>query len=412
MMCGAPANGSGWLDPGWLHNAALNEAPAPGQRVHYRFGSDATGWSATHSFLAGPPPGSPTRFLVFNDVGMAAPILFDNTCPPYCPAGLEWDVGYALNSTKLVRYISKEDADVALLIGDLSYAQGFAADWDTFGKQFEPAFTRYPVMVAPGNHEADWPGTGDAFENKSRDSGGECNVPLTYRYVTPATWPRLDPKRAFYSFNMGDVHFLILDSERPSSPGTPQHDFAVADLASVDRSKTPWIVAGMHRMLAAPSGDTRPVVGDQANMARLMADYEELFAASGVALVIVGHEHAYSRSCPLYKGSCTPPAEGGIVHVLAGMSGAGFTNNFPTKANGSYDLPAWIEHAAQFQNGYLRVASAGGSLLVEAVSSDDGTVFDSARLQLPKPRSGGAARGKHAGLLEPLRKFVSGLFSH
>ena len=35
-------------------------------------------------------------------------------------------------------------------------------------------------------------------------------------------------------------------------------------------------------MMAAPSLDTRPVVGDQANMARLQADYEELFAKHGV----------------------------------------------------------------------------------------------------------------------------------
>jgi hypothetical protein len=81
---------------------------------------------------------------------------------------------------------------------------------------------------------------------------------------------------------MGDVHFLILDSERPSRPGTQQHNFAVSDLAGVDRSTTPWIVVGLHRMTAAPSTDSRPVVGDQDNMARLMADYEELFSRSGV----------------------------------------------------------------------------------------------------------------------------------
>ena len=55
--------------------------------------------------------------------------------------------------------------------GDLSYAQGFAADWDVFGSMFEPAFTRWPLMVGTGNHERDWPGTGDAFGDLSLDSG-------------------------------------------------------------------------------------------------------------------------------------------------------------------------------------------------------------------------------------------------
>jgi hypothetical protein len=38
----------------------------------------------------------------------------------------------------------------------------------------------------------------------------------------------------------------------------------------------------MHRMMAAPSTDTRPVVGDQANMARLQGDYDDLFMEHGV----------------------------------------------------------------------------------------------------------------------------------
>lgn len=57
----------------------------------------------------------------------------------------------------------------------------------------------------------------------------------------------------------------------------------------------------MHRMMVAPSVDNRPVVGDQANSARLQADFEELFARHGVALVVCGHEHAYARTCPMLK---------------------------------------------------------------------------------------------------------------
>ena len=77
---------------------------------------------------------------------------------------------------------------------------------------------------------------------------------------------------------VGGVHFLILDSETPSAKGTPQHNFAAADLAAVDRGATPWVVVGMHRMMAAPSKDVRPVVGDQAIMAELQRNYEELFS--------------------------------------------------------------------------------------------------------------------------------------
>jgi hypothetical protein len=37
-------------------------------------------------------------------------------------------------------------------------------------------------------------------------------------------------------------------SEHAFAPGTPQHAWVKADLAAVDRSKTPWVIVGMHRM--------------------------------------------------------------------------------------------------------------------------------------------------------------------
>lgn len=48
----------------------------------------------------------------------------------------------------------------------------FGADWDVFQQQFEEAFTQWPLAVGTGNHERDWPGSGDAFDNTARDSGG------------------------------------------------------------------------------------------------------------------------------------------------------------------------------------------------------------------------------------------------
>lgn len=68
-------------------------------------------------------------------------------------------------------------------------------------------------------------------------------VPFTFRYYAPRAAP-LDATRSWYSFNTGNVHFLILDSERPTQHGSPQHSFAAADLAAVNRSVTPWIVVG------------------------------------------------------------------------------------------------------------------------------------------------------------------------
>lgn len=53
---------------------------------------------------------------------------------------------------------------------------------------------------------------------------------------------KLDTTRLFYSFEMGGVHFLMLDTECPSEPGSPQGQFVAADLAKVGggASHTGW----------------------------------------------------------------------------------------------------------------------------------------------------------------------------
>jgi len=43
----------------------------------------------------------------------------------------------------------------------------------------------------------------------------------------------LSTDRSFYSFEMGGVHFLMLNTEAPSDPGSPQGRFVAADLAQV-----------------------------------------------------------------------------------------------------------------------------------------------------------------------------------
>ena len=60
--------------------------------------------------------------------------------------------------------------------------------------------------------------------------GGECGIPFLHRYYTPANKRLLasvnkttGPTSAqYYSFDRGPVHFLLLDTEMPSNPGSEQ----------------------------------------------------------------------------------------------------------------------------------------------------------------------------------------------
>jgi hypothetical protein len=167
-------------------------------------------------------------------------------------------------------------------------------------------------------------------------------------------------------------------------------------------------------MMMAPSKFRARVVGDVENMERLQRDYEGLFREYGVDLVLFGHEHAYSRSCPWYQGACLPTetamaqpqvelpssssregcgrsggcSEGSSsgrlvetyydaavpVYILAGNAGAGLTDQFPEP------MPPSFKAYTQTTHGYLRLTATRSSLLVEAVASLDGSRFDTVQL--------------------------------
>ena len=59
--------------------------------------------------------------------------------------------------------------------------------------------------------------------------------------------------RDYYSFDHGPIHFVQFSTEVNFEPGSDQYAFVTADLAAVDRSKTPWIVAGFHRPYITPT---------------------------------------------------------------------------------------------------------------------------------------------------------------
>ena len=51
----------------------------------------------------------------------------------------------------------------------------------------------------------------------------------------------------FYSFNIGIVHVAVVSSEHNMTIGSTQLQWLDADLAAVNRTKTPWVVFGEHR---------------------------------------------------------------------------------------------------------------------------------------------------------------------
>jgi hypothetical protein len=189
----------------------------------------------------------------------------------------------------------------------------------------------------------------------------------------------------WYAFTYGSAHFVVTSSEHDVAPGSRQYAWLQAELQSVDRCRTPWLVVVMHRPMYVvfPHKDNR-VVGEH-----LAQQIEGLLAASDVDLVISGHVHTYCRTCPVYKEKCFPggrgggpPANGtarapgntgkGVVHLVVGTAG----HELSDVDDSQYE---WVAATRQ-RYGYVRATVAEGAMHVEFVSSETGAVLDRAKL--------------------------------
>ncbi|KXZ48677.1 hypothetical protein GPECTOR_26g580 [Gonium pectorale] len=257
--------------------------------------------------------------------------------------------------------------------------------WDNFMHQIQPLAARMPYMVAAGNHERDWPGSGDLFG--VQDSGGECGLAFERRFPMP--YPGRD--KLWYAFEYGPVFVLQYSTEHPFAPGTEQYEFIVEALSRVDRRRTPWLILGGHRPIYVASTNANLPDGDQPVSEALRAALEDLLLEHAVDLTLHGHHHSYQRTCPLYRGACQPaPSEeqarrgaaAAPVHLVIGHAGAGLSLNIMEPP------PEWLQ-AVSLWWGYLRLSVSGMELRAEVVSDEDGALVDS--FTLTKPAGWGEA---------------------
>eukprot|EP00960_Hanusia_phi_P038891 753651-Hanusia_phi.AAC.2 len=369
-MCGGDAGGKGFRDPGVFYSAMMNGLQS-NQLVYYRYGSPETGFSDVRSFRTrGSADSSEISFFAFGDLGMHAPdesVQYSDSFP-------------SLNTTETMYSDLLADPSVAFVlhIGDISYARGFVSVWDQFHKQIEEISTRIPWMVGIGNHERDWPGTGSYGRT---DSEGECGVPFELRFPMPYSGDRSATKKVldmpWYSFEKGPLHIIVLSSEHDFKSQTP---WLIADLKSVDRKVTPWIVVSAHRPMYISSTNWDEPDGDHVLGNRMIEEWEELFMKYQVNVVLTAHHHSYQRSCPVYKGKCVKPAGpdayAAPIYMIIGMGG------FASCYNIQEPQPEIFEVTAR--HGLFLAPDALHVFRIDYVHGDDRAVHDSFTLTFPR----------------------------
>ena len=233
-LCGPPATAHGWNPVPYFFRARI-ENLGENDIVSYRVGSDEMGWSGWMTFRAPKQPNADAELFatLLADVGEA---YIDGSqyhwMEPHSNgvhkgANSAWDPlkrkgSLPVNDPRgsiLSAVRSAPKADVVLHIGDLSYATGYESEWSYFMSQITPIASVVPYMTAQGNHERDYAGSGNDIGGD--DSGGECGVPTQARFFMPAA----DQDKGWYSFSLGPVHFIVMDTEFSSFKGTDQYVF-------------------------------------------------------------------------------------------------------------------------------------------------------------------------------------------
>jgi len=180
----------------------------------------------------------------------------------------------------------------------------------TIQKYIDPTYLWYPVA---GNHETETASDMVWLRIFNRDGNTLPNIVN----VGPAGCAETT-----YSFDYGNAHFSIIDSNKDFSPGSKQYQWLEQDLA---KSKAVWKFVFHHHPLystydrwltkhafhkntvTSPRGDVKT---------RILAPLYEKF---GVDVVWYGHVHSYERTWPIKEGKVNQSE--GIIYIQTGGAG-------------------------------------------------------------------------------------------
>jgi len=216
----------------------------------------------------------------------------DIACPPGEP-----EQPARCRHARTARVAADLRPDAVAVLGDTQYD---AATLEELRGSFEPTWGRLraPIRPAVGNHEY-----------RTEDASGY------FEYFGPAAGR---PGRAWYSYDVGDWHVVVLDSNcggDPQAPreadcraGSPQERWLRADLAAHPRRCT---LAYWHH--------PRFSSGDHGEYASVEPLWRALYDG-GAELLLVGHDHDYERFAPQDADGSRDPARG-IRQIVVGTGG-------------------------------------------------------------------------------------------
>lgn len=337
-----------WTGANYTRIAWWTNVPAPSV-VNYGVGSLSAQVSdpvvtLQHVMLIGGlNPATSYQYQVVSNNATSATLTFSTVSLPgatFTFAAVGDYGGGSSQETSIANKIAASGAQFVQTLGDNVYPDGqdpdFATTYSDFDARFYKPYTtsmgKQTLWLAGGNHEY---------------------------YGDEAFWRNIwmPNNERWYSYDWGDAHFLVLDTELSFAPGSPQYQFAQADL-SANQSKN-WRIVVIHR----PPYSS---VSNNSSSTVVRNNLVPLFEQQHVQLVLTGHSHNYERTYPLIGG--VPQTAGGVTYIVSGGGGNGL-NSF------TISQPSWSAFR-QASYEYMRIAVSPNSIQLDAIN-DSGAIFDS-----------------------------------
>jgi len=287
---------------------------------YYTCGDATGGWSDEYSFATAPTTAQDFSFAAIGDMSVSG------------------------SAEANLSEISARNNSFVLHAGDLSYANGNMAYWDLWFDQIAVVAAKMLYMPAIGNHE-------DEDEYGFTSYLGRFALPNNERW---------------YSYDWGNMHVVVLDTESDYATGSSQLTWLDADLASASVDPNiDWIVASFHK----PPYSASLTHGSNLNVRAYISPVLEAY---GVDVAFTGHDHTYERSYPIFNEVVvdTDPDEytnpPGTIYIVTGGGGT-----FLYPAGADY----WTVYSQAVHHFVQADVSASGSLHLQAISKE-GVLLD------------------------------------
>ncbi|HEX5111544.1 MAG TPA: metallophosphoesterase, partial [Saprospiraceae bacterium] len=258
-------------------------------------------------------------------------------------------------------YIGNNHTDMMLFLGDNAYTDGLDTEYQSaiFQNMYGEKLKNSISWSCLGNHDGHSANSntqsGPYYDIFTFPKQGECGG------VASGT-------EAYYSFDFGNVHFIVLDSyETNRAVGGPMYNWVEDDLQATNAY---WIVGFWHHPPYSKGSHDSDVATE---LKQMRENFLPLFEEYGVDLVLSGHSHSYERTFLLNGHYGLASTFNAATHTV-GVTGSG--SGQPENMSPYYKAPTGSEDG----KGAVYVVTGSAGKKESAALNHPAVYFDEAQL--------------------------------